>query len=69
MILQQDVKPYIINQSLQRIMFEFESLTAQYKTLLVIWVHGLIFPLKVYIFPSHFDREYESMYPVKNPFL
>jgi hypothetical protein len=38
-------------------------------------VHGLIFPIKVYILPSrqardniHFDKEYESMYPVKNPY-
>ena len=48
-------------------------------TLLVIWildrVHGLIFPVKVYILPSrqareniNFDREYESMYPVENPY-
>jgi hypothetical protein len=48
-------------------------------TLLVIWildtVHELLFPVKVYILPSHqarenihFDREYESMYPVKNPY-
>jgi hypothetical protein len=49
------------------------------KPLLVIWildrVYGLIFPVKVYILPSrqareniHFDREYESIYPVKNPY-
>ena len=48
-------------------------------TLLVIWilgrVYGLIFPVKVYILPSrqareniHFDREYESIYPAKNPY-
>jgi hypothetical protein len=38
-------------------------------------VYGLIFPVKVYILPScqareniHFDREYESIYPFKNPY-
>ena len=50
-----------------------------FHTLLVIWilgrVYGLIFPVKVYILPSrqareniHFDREYESIYPAKNPY-
>jgi hypothetical protein len=49
------------------------------QTVLVIWildrVHGLIFPVKVYILPSrhareniHFDREYESIYLVNNPY-
>ena len=52
---------------------------AGHTTLLVIWilgrVYGLIFPVKVYILPSrqareniHFDREYESIYPAKNPY-
>ena len=46
---------------------------------MVIWilgrVYGLIFPVKVYILPSrqareniHFDREYEAIYPAKNPY-
>jgi hypothetical protein len=50
-----------------------------FKISLVIWildrVYGLVFPVKVYILPSrqarkniHFDREYESIYPVKNPY-
>jgi hypothetical protein len=47
----------------------------------VIWildrVYGLIFSVKVYILPCllplawenmNFDREYESIYPVKNPY-
>jgi hypothetical protein len=39
-----------------------------------IWTH-INFPVKVYILPSrqarenvHFDKEYESMYLVKNPY-
>jgi hypothetical protein len=41
----------------------------------MVRVPGLIFPVKIYILPSrqarkniHFDRKYESMYAVKNPY-